>query len=379
MIACMEFKSLRVESSSFMKILFVLPGLHRYRRGAEVAFISIAAELAKSGNQVTLIGSGEPQRDAPYSYIRANCLPRELFEAFPTMPALRNEYAYEELSFVPALLWRYRPAEYDVTLTCSYPFTNWLLRRPSLGGKKPMHVFVTQNGDWPAYATNAEFRFFRCDGLVCTNPDFYERNCDRWKCKIIPNGADCTHFRPGPSHRQELGLPADRPIVLMVSALIPSKHVELGVEAAAHVPDAYLVVAGDGPLRDPIDALAAKLLPSRYKRISLPSAQMPQLYRSANVFMHLSADEAFGNVFVEAMACGIPIVARNLPRTRWIVGEDEYLFDAAGPEMIANFIERACHSPTSLRSSRAEKAARFAWPKIAQQYREFLKEVVSRQ
>ena len=68
------------------------------------------------------------------------------------MPVLRNQFAYEEMTFVPALLRQYRPAEYDVTLTCSYPFTNWILRRPVWRGSRPPHVFVTENGDWPAYA-----------------------------------------------------------------------------------------------------------------------------------------------------------------------------------------------------------------------------------
>lgn len=63
------------------------------------------------------------------------------------MPLLRSETVYEEASFVPALLWRYRPADYDITVTCSFPFTNIALRRPMLGGRRPAHLFITQNGD----------------------------------------------------------------------------------------------------------------------------------------------------------------------------------------------------------------------------------------
>src|SRR2546422_11693481 len=101
-----------------MRVLFALPGLHRYDRGAEIAFTSIASELAKAGDAVTVIGSGEPKAVTPYRFLRAPSWAREKFESFPTMPILRNEYAYEELTFLPALLRHYRPAEYDVTLTC---------------------------------------------------------------------------------------------------------------------------------------------------------------------------------------------------------------------------------------------------------------------
>src|SRR5216683_1427665 len=200
-----------------MKVLFALPGLHRYDRGAEIAFMSIARELAKAGDAVTLIGSGEPKPTTPYRFLRAPSLAREKFESFPTMPILRNEYAYEELTFLPGLYLNYRPSEYDVTLTCSYPFTNWMLRRSDRRGSRPPHVFVTQNGDWPAQAANSEYRLFDCEGLVCTNPDFYERNKSRWCCRIIPNGVDCDRFQPGAPQREEFGLPADRLIVLMVS------------------------------------------------------------------------------------------------------------------------------------------------------------------
>ena len=153
------------------------------------------------------------------------------------------------------------PNDFDITVTCAFPWTQWALRRPVLGGHRPQNVFVTQNGDWPAFSNKAEFRFFDCDGLVCTNPDYFERNADRYRCALIPNGVDLDRFHPGPSERERLGLPERGPIVLMVSALIPSKKVAEGMEAVAKVPGANLVVAGDGPVRDEIHKLAGELFP----------------------------------------------------------------------------------------------------------------------
>ena len=94
-----------------------------------------------------------------------------------------------------------------------------------------------------------------------------------------------------------------------------------GRESRGEVPGANLVVAGDGPVRDEIHKLAAELLPGRFQQITLPAAEMPALYRSADAFMHLSVDKSFGNVFVEALACGLPIIAYDMPRTRWIIGD----------------------------------------------------------
>ena len=61
-----------------MRILFALPGLHRYDRGAEVAFISIAEELAKAGDMVTLSSVLGPPADRPVIRICA----RQVFVAY---------------------------------------------------------------------------------------------------------------------------------------------------------------------------------------------------------------------------------------------------------------------------------------------------------
>jgi glycosyltransferase involved in cell wall biosynthesis len=360
-----------------MRILFALPGLHRYDRGAETAFISLAGELAKAGDAVTLIGSGLARVSAPYRFLHAPCLSRIHFESFPSMPLLRNEYVYEDLTFIPGLLHCYQPADYDVTITCNYPFTNWVLRRTTLHGTRPPHVFVTQNGDWPAYANNSEYRFFNCEGLVCTNPDFYERNKTHWRCCVIPNGVDTMRFRPGAPQRQEFGLPTDRLIVLMVSALVSSKRIEAGIEAVSQIPDAHLIVAGDGPLRAALDVKAARLLPGRFTRLSITFEQMPQLYRSSDVFLHLSKEEAFGNVFVEAMACGLPVVGHDTPRLRWIVGDDGFLLDTEDLTAVAQRIELARHAAPGKQAGLIARAATFSWTRIGEMYRVFLQDVIA--
>ena len=364
-----------------MKILFALPGLHRYSRGAELAFISVARELCKLGESVTLIGSGIPEKQAPYRFLRAKSIRRERFERFPFLPVLRNESSYEELTFAPSLAWRYRPKDYDITVTCSYPFTNWVLRRRVLGGSRPPHVFVTQNGDWAPFAKQSrdksEYRFFGCDGLVCINPDFFERNKHLWNCRLIPNGVDSDRFRLGAERRAEFGIPEDRFVVLMVSALIPSKRVDVGIEAVSRIPDAHLVVAGDGPLRSRIASAASAALPGRFTRVSLPPDRMPTLYQSAHAFLHCSMDESFGSVFGEAMACGLPIVAHDMPRVRWIVGDDEFLVDTNDPAAIAVSLERARGADQGAKLRRVARAKQLSWTTIAGQYRQFFTDVLS--
>lgn len=360
-----------------MRILFALPGFHRYERGAEIALLSLASELARGGDEVTLIGSGPPRASVPYRYIQSGSIRRERFERLPRLPLFRNETGYEEATFAPGLWARVRPGDYDVTVTCSYPFTNWVLRARRGGRGRPAHVFVTQNGDWPAVSDDAEYARFGCDGLVCTNPEFFQRNRARWRSALIPNGIDLTRFASGPAERGRFGLPEDRKVVLMVSALIASKRVVEGITAVAALPDVHLIVAGDGPLRDEVDRHAASAMPGRFQRVTVGAAEMPALYRSADAFLHMSLEESFGNVFLEAMACGLPVVAEDSARIRWIVGDDEHLCRTQDMGATSAAIAGALAGAGRPVPARKSRAAAFSWPNIAGRYRSFFEEVLS--
>lgn len=342
-----------------------------------MAFISIARELAGLGNEVTLAGSGTANASDPYRFVHVPAVARQRFEKWPTVPALRSPENWEDATFAAGLMVKVNPADFDATVTCAFPFTHWALRRPSIFGEKSKHVFVTQNGDWPARSNDAEFRFFGCDGLVCTNPDYFEQNSPKFRCALIPNGVDLNRFAPGQSERARFGLPANGPIVLMVSAFIASKNIAEGIAAMAHVPEANLVVAGDGPLREDMKRLAAELIPGRFHQLTVPATEMPALYRSADVFMHLSTDESFGNVFVEAMATGMPIVAWDTPRTRWIVGESAPLPSVRNSDALAAAIANAIDRGDSDLADNRKRAARFSWSSVGKQYHQFLSEVVA--
>jgi len=365
-----------------LRILIALPGLHRVHRGAEAAFENVALELAGMGQQVTVIGSGPELPARPYGYRRVALRPREYFARWPTFPPLRSEYRWEELTFAPGLWRTYDPKAYDLTVTCSFPFVNWVLRAKKHRSRGPVHVFVTENGDWPARRVNAEYRFFSCDGLVCTNPEYLHRHQHRWTCALIPNGADMDRFTPdGPNLRDRLNLPVG-PVVLMVSALIPSKHVESGIRAVARLSGVSLVLAGDGPLREECDALGRSLLHDRYHRLTLPAQDMPALYRSADLLLHLSREEAFGNIYIEAAACGLPVAAHDYPTARWILEDLGRYADTADPEALDALLQNALQGLGASREdkySRHERIRRrFAWPVVAAAYARFFRELAAR-
>jgi glycosyltransferase involved in cell wall biosynthesis len=271
----------------------------------------------------------------------------------------------------------YRPQDYDVTLTCAYPFTNWILRTRRHSGKRPVHVFVTQNGDWPAQSDNSEYRCFGCEGLVCTNPDYLETNSKRYFSELIPNGVDVSRFGSETGSRAEFNLPDDTSIVLMVSALIASKQVSSGIDAVSKLPGVHLAVAGDGPLRKELAEKAAALMPGRYHNFTVRPDRMPALYAVADLFLHLSRDESFGNVFIEAMASGLTTVAWDLPRTRWITDSTGRLVANGNQEALVTALRDGLHNGDS-KEALSLRALNFSWEKIGGEYESFLMKVLER-
>ena len=358
--------------TSSLRFLFALPGFHSEERGAEIALLAVADELAKADHSVTVIGSG-PSRSGPtYAYRQVKTVNRRRLERLPRIPPFRSETVWEDASFAWGLRNAYDPAEFDVTVTCNFPFTHWALRRGKTD--RPKHLFVTQNGHWPAVSDKGEFRFFDCDGLVCINPD-YQNDCkERWNTALIPNGIHQSTYDRAVSQREKFGLPADSKVVLMVSALIGTKRVADGIRAVAPLNDVHLVVAGDGPLRGSVDALAAQLLPGRFKRLTVRGDEMPDLYASADTFLHMSLTESFGNVYVEAMASGLPIVANDTSRVRWIVGARDTLCDAQDLHGVTEALDRALSTGRGAADARARD---FAWPRIAERYAEFARTVAA--
>jgi glycosyltransferase involved in cell wall biosynthesis len=363
-----------------MRILFALPGFHRVARGAEVALESVAEHIAqKKEHQVRLIGSGPVKSNRTYEYKGHPVISRDRFTRWPRVPFLRNEFAYEDLTFAHRLMFDRWRTEADITVTCSYPYTNWALRSWSPGRSRPAHVFVTQNGDWPAYERRREYRFFNCDGLVCTNPMYWVRNREQWFSTLIPNGVDPNKFRPGLGDRAHLGLPTDRKVVLIASALDPTKKVIEAIRAVARLPDVFCCIAGDGPLRAAVDRAGKELLGNRFLRRQFQHELMPLLYRSADVFLHMAPLESFGNVYIEALASGLPIVANDDEVTRWILGEHGHLIDTANEDIVADTVAQVLRAAKLNPESQAAYAAsKYSWPYVAQQYCKFFGDVLAR-
>ncbi len=144
--------------------------------------------------------------------------------------------------------------------------------------------------------------------------------CPSEKITVLGNGVDPVKFKPQPVFfaRQTLGLPADRPIVLGVGNLSEGKGFHILVEAVArlrsHRPDVLLLLVGEGPYRSVLEKQIRELGISDNVRLigSQPHDRLALWYSAANVFCLPSSKEGCPNVVLEAMACGLPVIATRV-------------------------------------------------------------------
>lgn len=180
----------------------------------------------------------------------------------------------------------------------------------------------------------------------------------------IYNGVDLNKFRP---KGEKMDFEVERPVILSVGALVWYKHHEKTIKAVSLLKKGSLVLVGDGPQGDSLEKLGKDLLGDRFKIIKSDYDTLPKIYRSADLFVLPSWDrEAFGIVYLEAMACGLGVVAPLDPARMEIIGAAGILTDVSSPESYAEAIEQAL--VLKWKDIALRQVKEFSWVKIAEQY-----------
>lgn len=134
------------------------------------------------------------------------------------------------------------------------------------------------------------------------------------KIRVIPNGVPPSRFPPldrtaTAASRSALGLDPTRPTVLSIGALAPEKGVDLAIAALARLPQAQLLVVGDGPERSALAQMAERLAPGRV--IFAGSVADPREHFAAADVVVLASrgGDSMPAVLIEAGCMGVPSVA----------------------------------------------------------------------
>lgn len=229
------------------------------------------------------------------------------------------------------------------------------------------------------------------DSLIAANPAeradlVWRQNTPADKICTIPPGVDVDLFRPIDRQiaRNRIGVPSDEQIVLFVGRIDPIKGIDTLLSAASLIAKQgsaplFVFVGGDlgadeapvGPLADIAAQAEALGIADRCRFAGAqPQDSLPLYYSAADVVAVPSRYESFGLVAVEAMACGVPVVASNVGGLTFTIddGETGLLVPHGDAPALAAGISRLLGSDDErarLSQNGLQSAQRFAWHSVA--------------
>ncbi len=206
----------------------------------------------------------------------------------------------------------------------------------------------------------------------------WARKASIWKHQeifVIPNGVSGIFSPKG--EKRVINLP--EPIILAVGAASKSKRLKETIKAVAKLKNVSLLICGTGPDEKEEDELGTSLLGKRYLRLKVTHADMPSIYRTANAFTLCSdSSEAFGIVYLEALASGLPCVVTDDASRHEILGSSGiYVKNPSDSKEYAAKIKQALTSKTN--TPQPAQAAKYSWKKIASQYQILFKKLLLRE
>lgn len=169
-----------------------------------------------------------------------------------------------------------------------------------------------------------------------------ERIAPAAKFVVSSCGVDLDPFLKAPA-RNLSNRPPDNITVVWAGRIVPIKNLDMLLDAVAQIektkPGIKYLIAGDGELREKSQEHAKKL---KLKNVHFLGYQtnMPEIFKNSDIFVLTSLNEGFGRVLVEAMACGLAIVATNVGGVPEII-EDQVnglLIPSCNHELLAESI-----------------------------------------
>lgn len=164
-----------------------------------------------------------------------------------------------------------------------------------------------------------------------------------------------------------LKLEPRRPFLLTVGALIPRKGQAIAIRALADIPDAILGLVGTGPDEMELRALAVALgLQDRVRFLgSVDHEALPLLLSASDAMVLPSLSEGLANAWVEALACGTPIVVTDAGGAREVLTRPEAgRITARDPQAIAQGVKELLAEPPKPEAV-AQSVAAFSWEENA--------------
>lgn len=200
---------------------------------------------------------------------------------------------------------------------------------------------------------------------------------------VMSRGVDTWQFHPArrsAALRAKWGAGPDDPLVIHAGRMAPEKNYSLLFRAFAAMraanPRCRFVVVGDGPLRARLQRDHPECVFTGF----IPSAELAQHYASADIYIHASLTETFGNVLTEAMASGLAVAGFDYAAARQFIshGRTGLAVDCAEPDALVEAAVLLATDPllrAQLRAGARTAVEAQSWDRVIARFEADLAEV----
>ena len=249
---------------------------------------------------------------------------------------------------------------------------------------------ITLVGQDPSYYTLTKFSIEQSDAVTAVSAYLRDETyrafgCGQCELRVIPNFISSAEYHPptDDAFRKRLA-PAGHRILVHVSNFRPVKRVADVVKIFAAVHEkhpATLVLVGDGPERDTAEHEVDTLGLQKDVRFLGKVESVGDVLRGADLFLLPSSTESFGLAALEAMACGLPVVASAVGGIPEVVEEGKTGFLAAVGDVdaMADRALRVLEDPATeqrMKRAAAERALEFSTDRVVPRYEQLYEEVL---
>ncbi|GAA3558291.1 glycosyltransferase family 1 protein [Nonomuraea rosea] len=351
--------------------------------GQNVYVAALAMALAERGHTI-VVHTRRSSASQPESVALAPGVTVEYVTAGPAAPVPKDDLPPYMPEFTERLADRWAASPPDVVHAHF-----WMSGQAALQAAdgvpvvQTFHALGTVKRRWqgdadtsPAHRIDTEREVGkRADAVLATCSDEVSELCamgiPERRISVVPCGVDLSAFCPeGPVMPRPGGQ-----TVLSIGRMVPRKGVDTVIRAIRQLPDAELVIAGGSQNDEETDRLrelaAAYGMGHRVHVIgSVPRRHVPALMRSADVVVTVPWYEPFGMVPVEAMACGVPVVASAVGGHLDTVAGAGLLVPPRRPRALARALKEVLGDPeraAELGAAGARRARdRYGWPRVAE-------------
>jgi glycosyltransferase involved in cell wall biosynthesis len=282
-------------------LIIVATDTHETRGGISRALAAYEHQFGRSNIEFVRVNSHSDMRSRTLSWLKAWCQVTQL------------AYTYRS----NATFWFHCGPWLSMLRKATLAIT-----ANTFGCKTIAHLHSPSTSDYLASNTASIFlrAFFKCfDGLIVLTPWWKTLLEERKvKCPIYVCGNPVSDqllqlARYNLQQVKNIELENSSFTVLSMARLIPGKGIELVIDAARYLPEMRLNIAGEGPLLPVLQASVERYdLSNRVRFLGwLNEDEKIQAFEQADLFCLPSRYDSFGVVFIESMACNVPVIACN--------------------------------------------------------------------